>query len=85
MFVWNIVVLFKDNGGSYGGYPIWAQVIAGWMVTGLVFLSGFIAKAVVSDMKKKGFVEDEIVWDKPVQTKQVSTKKTVRGENGSFK
>ena len=85
LFVWNIVVLFKDNGGSYGGYPIWAQVIAGWMVTGLVFLSGFIAKAVVSDMKKKGFVEDEIGWDKPVQTKQVSTKKTVRGENGSFK
>ena len=59
-------MLFSKNGGSYGGYPIWAQVIAGWIVSGLVFISGFIAKAVVNNMKKKGFVEDEVVWDQPV-------------------
>ena len=62
LFVWNMIVLFGQNGGSYGGYPIWAQVIAGWIVSALVFISGFIAKIVVNKQKKKGFVEDEIVW-----------------------
>ncbi len=63
LFVWNMVVLFGQNGGSYGGYPIWAQVIAGWIVSGFVFISGFIAKAIVNKQKKKGFVEDEVTWD----------------------
>ena len=62
LFVWNMVVLFGQNGGSYGGYPIWAQVTAGWVVSALVFLSGFIAKLVVRQKKKKGYVEDEVVW-----------------------
>ncbi len=63
LFVWNMVVLFGQNGGSYGGYPIWAQVTAGWVVSALVFLSGFIAKIIVSKKKKKGYVEDEVVWE----------------------
>ena len=62
LFTWNMISLFGINGGSYGGYPIWAQVIAGWVVSALVFASGFIAKAVIAAKKKKGFVEDEIVW-----------------------
>ena len=62
LFTWNMVTLFGTNGGSYGGYPIWAQVRAGWCVSALVFASGFIAKAVIAAKKKKGFVEDEIVW-----------------------
>ena len=63
LFVWNVVVLFVQNGGTYNpDYPIWAQVAAGWVVTALVFISGFIAKAVVNKKKKDGFVEDEIVW-----------------------
>ena len=62
LFIWNMVVLFGQNGGSYGGYPIWAQIVAGWVVSALVFLSGFIAKIVVNQKKKKGFVEDEVVW-----------------------
>ncbi len=62
LFIWNMIVLFGQNGGSYGGYPIWAQVAAGWIVSGLVFVSGFIAKIVVKQKKKKGFVEDEVVW-----------------------
>lgn len=63
LFVWNMVVLFGQNGGSYGGYPIWAQVAAGWVVSGFVFASGFIAKLIVRHKKKQGFVEDEIVWE----------------------
>ncbi len=63
LFVWNIVSLFALNGGTYNkDYPIWAQIAAGWAVSVLVFASGFIAKLVVSSKKKKGFVEDEVVW-----------------------
>lgn len=81
LFVWNMIVLFSKNGGSYGGYPIWAQVIAGWAVSCLVFLSGFIAKAVVSKMKKKGFVEDNIVWDKPVAAGKLSGSTKKKSKN----
>jgi NSS family neurotransmitter:Na+ symporter len=62
LFIWNIVTLFVKNGGSYGDYPIWAQTAAGWAVSVLVFLSGFIAKIIVNRKKKEGFVEDEVVW-----------------------
>ena len=61
LFVWNMITLFSTEGG-YGGYPIWAQIVAGWAVSVLVFISGFIARAVIAKMKKKGYVEDEIVW-----------------------
>ena len=54
---------FVKNGGSYGEYPIWAQIVAGWIVTVLVFASGFIAKLVVNKKKKEGYVEDEVVWE----------------------
>lgn len=63
LFVWNMVVLFGQNGGSYGGYPIWAQIAAGWVVSGFVFASGFIAKLIVRRKKKQGFVEDEVIWE----------------------
>lgn len=63
LFIWNIVNLFVVNGGSYGGYPIWAQVVAGWVVSALVFISGFIAKLVVKKKKKDGYIEDEIIWE----------------------
>jgi NSS family neurotransmitter:Na+ symporter len=63
LFIWNIVTLFVQSGGTYNpDYPIWAQVAAGWAVTILVFASGFIAKAVIKSKKKKGFIEDEVVW-----------------------
>ncbi len=63
LFIWNVVTLFVQNGGTYNpDYPIWAQIAAGWAVTILVFLSGFIAKAIINSKKKKGFVEDEVVW-----------------------
>ena len=65
LFTWNIVNLFVFNGGTYNpDYPIWAQIAGGWAISGLVFLSGFIAKIFVSRKKKKGgYVEDEVVWD----------------------
>lgn len=63
LFVWNVVTLFVQNGGTYNpDYPIWAQIAAGWAVTVLVFASGFIAKIIINQKKKKGFVEDEVVW-----------------------
>ena len=65
LFVWNMIDLFGNKGGSYGGYPIWAQIAAGWAVSGLVFISGFIARIVINHKKKKEhFVEDEVEWDK---------------------
>ena len=57
-----MIVLFGQNGGSYGGYPIWAQVAAGWIASALVFVSGFIARIIINKKKKDGFVEDEVVW-----------------------
>ena len=63
LFIWNMITLFGKNGGSYGDYPIWAQIAAGWAVSLLVFTSGFIAKLVVKKKKKNGYVEDEVVWE----------------------
>ena len=63
LFGWNMYDLFAKNNGNYGGYPMWAIVWAGWVVSGLVFISGFVAKAIVARKKKNGFIEDEVVWD----------------------
>ena len=67
LFVWNLYVLFHDKGGSYDeNYPMWAQIAAGWVVSGLVFISGFVARGIISYKKKKEhFVEDEVLWDAP--------------------
>ena len=80
LFVWNMIVLFSKNGGSYGDYPMWSQVIAGWIVSGLVFISGFIARAVINSMKKKGFVEDDVVWDKPIAAVKTSLGKAKKNK-----
>ncbi len=61
LFVWNLVQLFGVNGGHYG-YALWAELIAGWGVSVLVFISGFIIKGIISAKKKNGFVEEEIKW-----------------------
>ena len=63
LFVWNMVDLFYTKHGTYDpNYPIWAQIAAGWAVSALVFLSGFIAKIFIANQKKKGLTEDEVVW-----------------------
>ena len=63
LFGWNMYDLFVKNNGNYGDYPMWAIIWAGWVVSALVFISGFIAKIVVARKKKKGFIEDEVVWE----------------------
>ena len=56
--------LFVIKGGTYNpDYAIWAQIAAGWVVSVLVFISGFIAKIFIKRMKKKGYVEDEVTFD----------------------
>ncbi len=91
LFIWNMIDLFGAKGGSYGGYPIWAQVAAGWVVSGLVFISGFIARAVINKKKKSGFVEDEVVWETAETVPAVSAKsvadnkKAVKSEKASPK
>lgn len=61
LFVWNLYDLFAVKGGHYG-YPLWAELLAGWLVSVLVFLSGFFVRLVINRKKKKGFVEEEILW-----------------------
>lgn len=65
LFGWNMYTLFHDKGGTYNpDYPLWAQIAAGWVVSALVFASGFIAKFIVARKKKKeDFIEDEVVWE----------------------
>lgn len=64
LFVWNMYTLFVIKGGTYNpDYAIWAQVAAGWVVSVLVFASGFIAKLFIKRMKKNGYVEDEVTFD----------------------
>ena len=62
LFVWNLYDLFKNKGGHYG-YALWAECTAGWAVSALVFISGFIIKFIIEMKKKNGFVEEEIVWE----------------------
>lgn len=61
LFIWNLYHLFVNKGGHYG-YALWAECLAGWLVSALVFASGFIMRLVIRHKKKKGFVEAEIIW-----------------------
>ena len=49
-FVWNLVKLLQ--GGGYGGYPMHAQIIGGWLISTIVLVAGFVMKIVVSKNKK---------------------------------
>lgn len=60
--IWNLYTLFV-GGGIYGGYPLWANIVGGWAVTFLVFISGFIAKVIIRHKEKNGFVENDDKWD----------------------
>ena len=63
LFCWNLYDLFVTQNGNYGGYPQWALFVGGWLITILVMASGFIVKAIVAAKKKKGFVEEEVIWE----------------------
>ncbi len=73
LLVWSIVDLIK-SGGIYGGYPVWSNIIGGWIITAFVLASGFIIKLIVKKAKQKGFVENEIIWDE--QTEQLTETET---------
>ncbi|MCR4943603.1 MAG: sodium-dependent transporter [Clostridium sp.] len=52
--LWNLYSLFK-SGGIYGvesGYPLWSNIVGGWLVTFIVFVSGFIIKKIIN-LKKE--------------------------------
>ena len=58
--IWNLYSLFAAGGiyGKESGYPLWSNIIGGWAVTFLVFVSGFIAKVIINHRKKNGFVDE---------------------------
>ncbi|MCR5350403.1 MAG: sodium-dependent transporter [Acholeplasmatales bacterium] len=52
LFIWQFVVLCK-NGFRYDkNYNLAAEIIAGWVVTALVFASGFIVRIILHKTKK---------------------------------
>ena len=61
LFCWNMYHLFVVQNGVYG-YTVWAELIAGWIVSLLVFTSGIWIRLVVKSKEKKGFKETEVVW-----------------------
>lgn len=62
LFAWNMYNLFAVKHGIYG-YAAWAEIAAGWVVSLLVFTSGFFIRLLIRRLEKKGFQETEVVWE----------------------
>lgn len=67
LLVWSTVDTIKsyaNGGGGYGGYPIWAQVVGGWLVFFVVFAVG-ITLQILSYKNKKMIAldKDSKSWD----------------------
>lgn len=62
-FAWNIYDLIIKNGAIYGGYPLWGNLVFGWGMVALVFLSGVIGAIVEAKRRKDGKFEDKPSWD----------------------
>ena len=62
LFCWTMYSLFVLKGGVYG-YAVWAEFLAGWLVSILVFTSGLWIRLIVKKKEKNGFVESEVVWE----------------------
>ncbi|MBU0936438.1 MAG: sodium-dependent transporter [Spirochaetes bacterium] len=64
LLVWNVISLIKAGGvyGAADGYPLWANIVGGWLITILVFASGYIVKLIAAARARKGLVEDESSW-----------------------
>jgi NSS family neurotransmitter:Na+ symporter len=63
LLFWNLYTLFFKNNGRYG-YPLWSEIIGGWVITGLVFISGIIIY--IATKKNKRLTElsnKEPQWD----------------------
>ena len=63
--LWNLCSLFIGGGvyGAESGYPLWSNIVGGWLVTFIVFISGFIAKVIINFKKKKGFIDEDNSWE----------------------
>ena len=66
-FAWNIIDLFKSEGG-YGGYPMYAQIIGGWLISAIVVFSGLLIKLLTTKNKKlralcEAAAKNEKTWD----------------------
>ncbi len=69
MVVWNLVSLFT-SGGIYGKYyNIWSNLICGWLMTAIVFASGFIIHFICKK-KKIGEDKEEKTWDNKAEEKE---------------
>ena len=63
LLCWNLYTLFFMNNGKYG-YPLWAEIIGGWVVTGLVFISGIIIYIVTKKSRRlTALSKKEPQWD----------------------
>ncbi|MBQ9900244.1 MAG: sodium-dependent transporter [Acholeplasmatales bacterium] len=67
LFVWQIIALIKNGFRYEKSYDLAAEIIAGWVVTVLVFASGFIIKFVVKKVKNSAEIAEdeanELSWD----------------------
>ncbi len=64
-FVWNLVSLFQAGGiyGAKDGYSLLSNLVGGWGMMAVVFLSGFIIRLVIRHKEKNGYVEPHAAWD----------------------
>lgn len=63
MVIWNFVALIK-GGGVYGKYyNLTSNLICGWLMTAIVFASGFVVMIIDKKLKQKGVEQKEITWD----------------------
>ena len=63
LFIWNIATLFIETNGVYGGFPVWASILGGWLVSFFVLFSGYIINFIIKKKRKDGFVESSVSWD----------------------
>lgn len=67
LFVWQIITLAKKGFRYDPSYNVFAEIIAGWLVMVLVFLSGFIVKLICKKTKKGQEITalelNEPTWD----------------------
>lgn len=62
-FIWNVVTLFKAGGiyGTADGYTLTSNILGGWLISVLVFASGFIVRAIDKKRGKDDGVESR--WE----------------------
>lgn len=61
-FGWNMYTLFFKQDGVYG-YAKWAEIVFGWVIMALCFLSGIVVHLISKAKEKKGYKDDDRTWD----------------------